>query len=136
MTTAVDSNIIIDLIGPSTAFTDPAIAALDAARAKGALIISPLVAAEIASYFATEQDLVGALRGMAIACVDFTLRDLHLAGSAYVDYRKRSSKPKDRMLADFLVGAHASHHANALLTRDRGYYRTYFPKLKLIDLGS
>jgi len=51
-----------------------------------------------------------------------------------VNYCRRSRSPKQRMLADFLVAAHAFTHADALLTRDRGYYRTYFPKLALIEL--
>lgn len=60
---------------------------------------------------------------------------LHLAGTTFIRYRQRSAKPRERMLADFLVGAHAQHQADSLLTRDRGYCRTYFPKLHLVDAG-
>jgi predicted nucleic acid-binding protein len=134
MTTAIDSNVLIDLIGPANEFSDEAVAALDRARAKGALMICPMVVAEIASYFASADQLRSTLREMSIEVVDFGIPDLHGAGAAYVAYRKRSSKHKPRMLADFLVGSHALHHADSLLTRDRGYYRTYFPRLKLIDL--
>jgi predicted nucleic acid-binding protein len=135
VTTAVDSNVLIDLIGPETEFTAPSIEALDGARARGALTISPVVVAEIASYFPTAQQLESSLAEMSIRVGEPAIRELHDAGTAYVSYRRRSGRPKERMLADFLVGAHALNQADALLTRDRGYYRTYFPRLKLIDLG-
>ncbi|MFZ4776762.1 MAG: type II toxin-antitoxin system VapC family toxin [Terrimicrobiaceae bacterium] len=135
MTTAIDSNVLIDLIGGKTAFTEPSVSALDAARMDGALIISPVVVAEISGHFSTASSLLSALREMQIVIEEFRPEALHLAGAAFVRYRQRSSKPKDRMLADFLVGAHAQKQADALLTRDRGYYRTYFPRLRVTDAG-
>jgi predicted nucleic acid-binding protein len=75
------------------------------------------------------------LKEMGIAVEEMSIASLYLAGTAFVHYRKRSAKPKERMLADFLIGAHASKQAAALLTRDRGYYRTYFPQLRVIDAG-
>ncbi len=136
MTTAIDSNILIDLIGRRTAFTEASIAALDAARVRGAMVVCPLVAAEISGHFARPGDLDRALQNMEIGIRDFTVEALHLAGVAFLRYRQRSAKPKQRMLADFLVGAHALAQADALLTRDRGYYRTYFPRLRVVDAGA
>lgn len=133
MITAIDSNILIDVIGTPSRFTDQAIKALDQVRQEGALIISPIVVAEIAAHFNSHTQQEKCLREMGLRLIDFTMVDAHHAGHAYVAYRSRSKDPKPRMLADFLVGAHASLHADRLMTRDRGYYRTYFPKLKIIE---
>jgi len=54
------------------------------------------------------------------------------AGQIYTQYLANKGKAR-RVLPDFLVAAHAQEFADALLARDRGYYRTYFADLRLID---
>jgi hypothetical protein len=50
------------------------------------------------------------------------------AGQIFRQYRDHGG-PRTHLIPDFLIGAHASHQADALAAADRGYLRTYFSRL-------
>lgn len=45
----------------------------------------------------------------------------------------RRKRDRDRIVADFLIGAHAKLQSEALLSRDRGFFLGHFKGLHLID---
>jgi len=62
-----------------------------------------------------------------------------LEGTRVIGVTARASAPehlvRERVAADFLVGAHALSQAEWLLTRNRGFYRAHFSRLRVLDLA-
>lgn len=129
MITAVDSSIILDVLVDHPEFADASSQALRQGRSQGSLILCETVLAEIAPAMAQEQ-LESFLKDWAFTFIPSSRESALLAGSLFREHLRRGGK-RERVLPDFLIGAHAQFFAQRLLTRDRGYYRDYFKKLKI-----
>lgn len=136
MRTAIDTNILSALwSGEDSA--EEVKAALNLAGELGGLVICPLVYAELRGSPRATASFVDDFLDRAEIVVDWICgQDVWLlAAERYAQYavRKRRQgmgEPK-RMLADFVVGAHALLRADQLLTLDKRIYRRDYEELLL-----
>jgi predicted nucleic acid-binding protein len=132
MITAIDTNILLDILVPNEEFYEASANALEDAAGQGSLVISDIVYAELCIHFEAQRECDAFLESNEIN-VRALSREAHfLASRAWRGYRQRGGK-RTRILADFLIGAHAQQQATRLLSRDRGFYGKLFPSLELQD---
>ena len=135
MITAIDTNILLDILVPNETFCDASVQAFEGAATSGSLVVCDLVYAELCIHFATQRECDDFLESNDIR-VEPLRREAHfLASRAWRAYRQQGGQ-RTRILADFLIGAHAQTQATRFISRDRGFYRKLFPSLNLIDPSS
>ena len=132
MITAVDTSVLIDVFGADARFGAPSANALRLSLNEGAVVACDVVWSETRGAFASDEAFLQALRALGIGFSALTEPAATLAGVTWKKYRAGGGK-RERVIADFLIGAHAASQCDRLLTRDRGYYKKYFSGLAVID---
>ena len=114
------------------------LAKIKSARSAGALLICPVVLAELRAYPGATAAFVLRFLDDTGVTVDFRLDETVWTevGERYGRYAARRRKslgsfPR-RLIADFLIGAHALVQADRLITLDAGFYRRNFPEVRLL----
>lgn len=131
MITAIDTNILIDVLEPDPVFGLASKEALKRCLREGSVIACEVVWAEFMTVYSHKgKEAVEALRRIGVEYSAMTL-DASLGAATCWSAFRRKSKVRDRIVADFLIGGHALVQGERLLTRDRGFYRTYFKPLKV-----
>lgn len=129
--TLVDTNVLLDLISGDDRWAEWSQRSLEAAAARGTLLINDIVFAELSVGFDRIEDCDAFLTELEIGTAPMPRGALFLAGKAFRSYRRRGG-PRSGVLPDFFIGAHAAHEDLPLLTRDARRYRTSFPTLQII----
>jgi len=155
--TAVDTNILLDILIPGEPHADSSKRLLDRHLSDGRLILCEIVFAELAARFLSEQQLNQFLSETGMGLVPSGEKSLYIAGMRWAEYAKKSKKDRfscgkcdnvfevtcpqcgavltkrQLVLGDFLIGAHALVYADCLLSRDLGVYKGYFRDLKIVS---
>jgi predicted nucleic acid-binding protein len=126
----VDTNIVLDILTDDPNWAEWSADQLIAGAA-GPLWINMIIYAELAGSHPTHDALRRSIDALGLDLVDVPREGLYLAGQAYRQYRKDGGS-KSRVLADFIIGAHAVAADVPLLTRNGRDFRHRFPAIQLI----
>lgn len=132
----VDSNVLLDIIKADPVWGSWSADALAEHLDRGALVINPIIYAEIAFDLNTIEEVDELLPPADYEYAEIPREAAFLAARCHARYgaggSKRTMSLPELSLPDFLVGAHAVVKRLHLLTRDARRYRSYFPGLTLI----
>ncbi|MCV3766133.1 type II toxin-antitoxin system VapC family toxin [Rhizobium sp. TRM95796] len=129
MAVLVDTNVLVDI-----AVRDPQWLPWSRRRlaeARGGLLINPVIYAEFSVRYARQEQVDAVLPETEFIRENLPWSAAFAAGAAFRKYRDGGGT-RERVLPDFLIGAHAVISGHHILTRDPKGYRRYFPTVPLI----
>lgn len=131
MRTAIDTSVILAIWGKEAGF-ERWERVLKLAAEEGELCICPVVFAELSPGSDSAPSLLALLGSLAISYDDINPDSARLAGLVHLRYRQEGG-PREHLIPDFLIAAHAQRQCVRLAAIDRGYLRRYFTSLPLVD---
>ena len=133
MITAVDTNVLVDILEPDPRYGPASGDALTRCLTEGTVVACDVVWAEVATIYGDKQaELLAALETLGIVYSEVVQAAAVEAARHWHAYRSRGGA-RQRIAADFIVGAHALVQCDRLLTRDRGFYGSGFEDLTVLD---
>jgi predicted nucleic acid-binding protein len=128
----VDTNVILDVLGADPEFGERSRLVLEETAETGALVINPVIFAEVGALVDSIEELDGLVPESLFRRDAIPWEAAFLAGRALSAYR-RAGGLRERILADFMIGAHAAVAGFGLITRDRGYGQHFM--IEVLDPG-
>ena len=132
MITAVDTSVMLDIFLDDARFGSMSANALRRCLNEGSLVASEIVWAETAAAFPDQGLFQLTMKELGVKFSPMSEPAALQSAVAWAQYRKQGGD-RQRMISDFLIGAHAKAQCDRLLTRDRGFFRDYFARLTVLD---
>ena len=130
MTVAIDSSVLICIFNDESGRAAWFKFLLES-RVESRFVACDVVWAELGPLFPTSTALHESMAKLGVAFSPLHEAACFEAGQLFAAYRKRGG-PRTRIIADFMIAAHALHHASALATADLTFAQKFAPRLKLV----
>lgn len=133
--TSVDTNVIFSALNRSDVNHEQARASLQRVSESDVLVISPVVYAELMASPNREGIRAFLERASISVLWDLPPDVWEVSGTSFGTYAKqrRGGVLPRRILADFVIAAHAEHHNLIVLTFDKTIYQAVFPDLTIVE---
>ncbi|WP_024890257.1 type II toxin-antitoxin system VapC family toxin [Luteimonas huabeiensis] len=128
---ALDASVLLDILAGDPVHAEASETCIGDALAREDVVVCDAVVAEVQAMLDTSASLMDVLSGLGIRYEPTHEAAAMRAGHMYRRFRTRGGQ-RERVIADFLIGAHALLQCDGLITRDAAFFRDYFKGLKLI----
>ena len=128
---ALDSSVLFDILIGDPVYAEASEQCIGDALAREDVVVCDAVVAEVQAMLDTSVSLMDTLISLGIRYLPTQEAAAMRAGHMNKRFRARGGK-RERVVADFLIGAHALLQCDGLITRDEGFFRDYYKGLKVV----
>lgn len=132
MATLIDTNVLIDIAVADPVWRSWSRSRMIEARSRGSVLINQIIYSEFATRYSSIDDVDSILDSDEFRRENLPWEAAFAASRVFSLYRARGGA-RDKVLPNFLIGAHAVIRGYDILTRDPSGYRAYFPTVAIIS---